>query len=314
LSEAQGLMLANRLRKRSRHLAKWARRTDTSCYRVYDCDIPEIPLVIDWYEGRLHVSAYARAHDPLRDDAWLEAMTTAAATALGVAREDAFAKRRAGQPGAEQYRKLGDARATFTVTEAGLRFRVNLSDYVDTGLFLDHRETRKRVGSEAAGKRFLNLFCYTGAFTVHAAAGGALTTTSVDLSKTYLEWAGENLRLNALDGPRHELVRADVLEFLARETGPYDLAVLDPPTFSNSKKMRGALDLQRDHVALVNATLRRLAPGGVLWFSTNFRRFKLDAAALEAESVEDVSRATLPEDFPDPRTRFCWRISKASAC
>ncbi len=313
MSEAQGEMLANRLRKRSRHLAKWARRTGTSCYRLYDCDIPEIPLVIDWYEGRLHVSAYARAEDPVRDDAWLDELAAVAASALGVPREDAFANRRAGQPGAAQYRKLADARATFTVTEAGLRFRVNLSDYVDTGLFLDHRETRARVGREAAGKRFLNLFCYTGAFTVHAAAAGALETTSVDLSKTYLEWAGENLRLNALAGPQHELVRADALEFLARETGPYDLAVLDPPTFSNSKKMRGALDLQRDHAALVNATLRRLSPGGVLWFSTNYRRFKLDEHALEAAAVEDLSRATLPEDFPDPRTRFCWRIVKGPA-
>ena len=308
MSAAQAEMLANRLRKRSRHLARWARRTGVSCYRVYDCDIPEIPLVVDWYEGRLHVSAYARAGDPVRDDAWLDEMTAAAASALGVAREDAFAKRRAGQPGATQYGRLGDARATFTVREAGLLFLVNLSDYVDTGLFLDHRETRARVAAEAAGKRVLNLFCYTGAFTVHAAARGAAATTSVDLSKTYLEWAGENLRLNALAGPKHELVRADALEFLARDTGPYDLAVLDPPTFSNSKKMRESFDVQRDHVALVNATLRRLAPGGVLWFSTNFRRFKLDAPALEASAIEDVSRETLPEDFPDPRTRFCWRM------
>jgi 23S rRNA G2069 N7-methylase RlmK/C1962 C5-methylase RlmI len=313
LSEAQAEMLANRLRKRSRHLAKWARRTGVSCYRLYDCDIPELPLAIDWYEGRLHVSAYARERDPLRDDAWLDAMTAAAAAALGVAREDAFAKRRGGQSGTEQYRKLGDARATFAVHEAGLLFRVNLSDYLDTGLFLDHRETRLRVGREAAGKRVLNLFCYTGAFTVHAAAAGARATTSVDLSKTYLDWAAENLRLNGLEGPQHELVRADALEFLRRESGPYDLAVLDPPTFSNSKKMRGELDLQRDHAALVNAALARLAPGGVLWFSTNFRRFKLDAAALAAASIEDLSRATLPEDFPDPRTRYCWRMVRPAA-
>ncbi len=313
MSEAQAEMLANRLRKRSRHLSKWARRTGVSCYRLYDCDIPEIPLVIDRYEGRVHVSVYAREGDALRDDGWVDAMTAAISNALELPREDVFAKRRAGQPGATQYGKLGDDRATFTVTEAGLRFRVNLSDYVDTGLFLDHRETRVRVGREASGTRFLNLFCYTGAFTVHAAAGGAIATTSVDLSKTYLDWAAENLRLNGLDGAQHELVRADVLEFLERDTGPYDLAVLDPPTFSNSKKMRGALDLQRDHAALVNATLRRLAPGGVLWFSTNFRRFKLDAAALDAESIEDVSRETLPEDFPDPRTRYAWRIVKPRA-
>jgi 23S rRNA G2069 N7-methylase RlmK/C1962 C5-methylase RlmI len=308
LSDAPEDMLANRLRKRAKHLAKWARREQVSCYRVYDCDIPELPLAIEIYEGRLHVSAYARADDPKRDDAWLERMRLAAAAALEIPPEAAFAKRRSGQPGASQYTRVADSGAFFTVTEGGHRFRVNLSDYVDTGLFLDHRVTRARVGSEAAGKRFLNLFCYTGAFTVYAAAGGAVASTSVDLSKTYLEWAGENLRLNALDGPENALVRADAREFLERDTGPYDLAVLDPPTFSNSKKMRGELDLQRDHVKLIRATLRRLTPGGVLWFSTNFRRFKLDADALESAKIEDLTRATLPPDFVDPRTRYCWRI------
>jgi 23S rRNA (guanine2445-N2)-methyltransferase / 23S rRNA (guanine2069-N7)-methyltransferase len=301
-------MFANRLRKRAKHLARWARRAGVSCHRLYDCDIPEVPLVVDWYEGRLHVSAFARAGDPLRDDAWLEALAAAAGEALGVARADVFAKRRGGQPGASQYERVDASRAVFTVTEAGLRFEVNLSDYVDTGLFLDHRETRARVRAEAAGKRFLNLFCYTGAFTVHAAAGGAAASTSVDLSKTYLEWAGRNLALNGLASEKHELVRADALEFLRRPGEPYDLAVLDPPTFSNSKKMREELDVQRDHVALVNATLAKLRPGGVLWFSTNFRRFKLDAPALHASALEDLSRATLPEDFRDPRARYVWRM------
>jgi 23S rRNA G2069 N7-methylase RlmK/C1962 C5-methylase RlmI len=301
-------MLANRLRKRARHLAKWARRTEVSCYRLYDCDIPEVPLVVDWYEGRLHVSAYAREGDPVRDDAWLEALAIAAGEALGVARENVFAKRRGGQPGATQYERLESSRAFFTVHEGGLAFLVNLSDYVDTGLFLDHRETRARVRAEAAGARFLNLFCYTGAFTVYAAAGGAVASTSVDLSKTYLEWAGRNLALNGLAGPQHELVRADALEFLQRPGEPYDLAVLDPPTFSNSKKMRDEFEVQRDHVALVNATLARLRPGGVLWFSTNYRRFKLDAPALRAAGIEDLSRVTLPEDHRDVRARYVWRL------
>jgi 23S rRNA G2069 N7-methylase RlmK/C1962 C5-methylase RlmI len=301
-------MFGNRLKKRARHLAKWARRSGVSCYRLYDCDIPEVPLVVDWYEGRLHVSAFARDNDPVRDDAWLEALAVAAGEALGVARADVFAKRRGGQPGATQYERVDAARATFTVHEGGLAFEVNLSDYVDTGLFLDHRETRARVRAEASGKRFLNLFCYTGAFTVHAAAGGASASTSVDLSKTYLEWAGRNLALNRLASERHELVRADALEFLRRPGEPYDLAVLDPPTSSNSKKMRAELDVQRDHVALVNATLAKLRPGGVLWFSTNFRRFKLDAEALEASALEDLSRATLPEDFRDLRARYVWRM------
>jgi 23S rRNA G2069 N7-methylase RlmK/C1962 C5-methylase RlmI len=301
-------MLANRLRKRAKHLAKWARREQVTCYRVYDCDIPEVPLVIDVYEAHLHISAYAREDDELRDDAWLERMRLAAAAALEVAPELAFSKRRSGQVGGEKYGRVAEAAAFFTVSEGGHRFRVNLSDYVDTGLFLDHRGVRARVAAEAAGKRFLNLFCYTGAFTVYAAASGALASTSVDLSKTYLEWAGENLRLNGLERPEHRLVRADVMEFLARDKGPYDLAVLDPPTFSNSKKMRAEMNLQRDHVKLIRATLNLLTPGGVLWFSTNFRRFKLDGDALGAAQIEDLSRATLPEDFSDPKTRYCWRI------
>jgi 23S rRNA G2069 N7-methylase RlmK/C1962 C5-methylase RlmI len=301
-------MLANRLRKRAKHLAKWARREGVTCYRVYDCDIPEVPLVVDRYEAYLHISAYARDDDEKRDDAWLERMRLAAAEALEVAPARAIAKRRAGQPGTSQYGRMAQSGSYFAVSEGGHRFRVNLRDYVDTGLFLDHRITRARVGAEAAGKRFLNLFCYTGAFTVYAAAGGAVSSTSVDLSKTYLEWAGENLRLNGLDRPEHRLVRADAVEFLARDPGPYDLAVLDPPTFSNSKKTRGEMNLQRDHVPLINATLRLLTPGGVLWFSTNFRRFKLEAESLEASAIEDVSRATLPPDFEDPKTRYCWRI------
>jgi 23S rRNA G2069 N7-methylase RlmK/C1962 C5-methylase RlmI len=310
LSDAPEAMLQNRLRKRARHLAKWARREGVTCYRVYDCDIPELPLAVDRYEDALHISLYARAADPLRDDAWLERMRLAAAEALDVPEARAFAKRRAGRAGAAQYERLASESAFEIVREGGHRFRVNLRDYVDTGLFLDHRITRARVEAEAHGKRFLNLFCYTGAFTVYAAAGGAASSTSVDLSNTYLDWAAENLRLNGLERPEHALVRADALEFLARDSGPYDLAVLDPPTFSNSKKMRAELDLQRDHVALIRSVLRLLAPGGTLWFSTNFRRFKLAAEALEAAAIEDCSKATLPPDFPDPRTRYTWRISR----
>jgi 23S rRNA G2069 N7-methylase RlmK/C1962 C5-methylase RlmI len=301
-------MFANRLRKRAKHLSKWAKREGVTCYRVYDCDIPELPLVVDVYESHLHVSAYARDDDEKRDDAWLELMRMTAASALEVPPERVIAKRRAGQPGASQYGRVAESGAYFDVGEGGLRFRVNLRDYVDTGLFLDHRVTRARVREEAAGKRFLNLFCYTGAFTVYAASGGAVSSTSVDLSKTYVEWAGDNLRLNKLDSPEHRLVRADALEFLARDKGEYDLAVLDPPTFSNSKKMRAEMNLQRDHVKLIRATLARLTPGGVLWFSTNFRRFKLDEAALGAARIEDLTRATLPPDFPDPKTRYVWRI------
>ncbi|HTO54257.1 MAG TPA: class I SAM-dependent methyltransferase [Myxococcota bacterium] len=307
MSDSPETMLANRLRKRAKHLAKWARRENVTCYRLYDCDIPELPLVIDRYEAYLHISAYAREDDERRDDAWLERLRLAAAEALEIPPSRVVAKRRAGQ-GTAQYGKLAESGEYFAVSEGGHRFRVNLRDFVDTGLFLDHRITRARVAAEAAGKRFLNLFCYTGAFTVYAAAAGAASSTSVDLSKKYLEWAGENMRLNGLERPEHRFVRADVFEFLAREKGVYDLAVVDPPTFSNSKKMRSEMDLQRDQGKLLGATLQLLAPGGVLWFSTNFRRFKLESESLEVSQIEDLTRATLPPDFDDPKTRYCWRI------
>jgi len=310
LSDSPWEMFANRLRKRAKHLSKWAKREGVTCWRVYDCDIPELPLVVDVYESHVHVSAYARDDDEKRDGGWLELMRMTAASALEFPPERVIAKRRAGQPGSAQYGRVAESGAYFEVTEGGLRFRVNLRDYVDTGLFLDHRVTRARVREEAAGKRFLNLFCYTGAFTVYAAAGGAVSSTSVDLSKTYVEWAGDNLRANKLDRPEHKVVRADALEFLARDKGEYDLAVLDPPTFSNSKKMRTEMNLQRDHVKIIRATLERLTPGGALWFSTNFRRFKLEGDALGASQIEDLSRATLPPDFTDPKTRYVWRITR----
>jgi 23S rRNA G2069 N7-methylase RlmK/C1962 C5-methylase RlmI len=174
--------------------------------------------------------------------------------------------------------------------------------------FLDHRDTRLRLGREAAGARFLNLFCYTGAFTVHAAAGGARETVSVDLSHTYLDWARDNLELNGITGPAHHLVREDVLVFLRHARPGFDLAVLDPPTFSNSKKMHDVLDIQRDHVPLVNATLALLRPGGVLYFSTGARHFKLDQGYLRAAAIEDVTEQTMPEDFRGRRPHRCWRL------
>jgi 23S rRNA G2069 N7-methylase RlmK/C1962 C5-methylase RlmI len=310
---AQAEMLANRLRKVAHHRRKWARREDIGCYRLYDRDIPEIPLVIDWYEGRLHV---ARWHRPLADDdprerpAWLSAMAAAAAAALEVGPDDVFIKERRRQRGRSQYTRVAEAGRRFLVSEGGLRFWVNLSDYLDTGLFLDHRITRARVGAEAAGKRLLNLFCYTGAFTVHAAAGGAAASLSVDLSATYLAWAKDNLAANGLDDPRHELLRADVLTLLeGRPSEPFDLAVLDPPTFSNSKKMQRALDVRRDHVPMVRATLRWLRPGGVLYFSSNARHLSVDPEDFAGAEVADITAATIPPDFAGRHSHRCWRFA-----
>jgi 23S rRNA G2069 N7-methylase RlmK/C1962 C5-methylase RlmI len=305
----QAEMLTGRLRKTARHLARWARREGVSCYRLYDRDIPEVPLTIDRYDEHLVVAAWARGDDD--DPAWLEAMFAAAADALGVAPGRVHGRVRRRQRGAAQYERVADRGERIAVAEGGLRFWVNLDDYLDTGLFLDHRWARARLRAEAAGLRVLNLFCYTGAFTVYAAAGGAAATTSVDLSATYLEWAADNLALNGLDGPAHELVRADVLAWLeGPAVGPrFDRIVLDPPSFSNSKKMRGVLDLERDHPFLIRACVDRLAPGGVLYFSTNHRSLKLASGALGDLAIEDLTRPSIPPDFRDPKIHRLWRIT-----
>jgi 23S rRNA G2069 N7-methylase RlmK/C1962 C5-methylase RlmI len=283
-------MFANRVRKNARHLGKWARREGVTCWRVYDRDIPEVPVTVDTYEGALVVNDYR--HESA-DDAWLAAIADAAARTLDAA--EVFAKQRerlVGRREGHQYERLGDAGAWRTVHEAGRALRVNLSDYVDTGLFLDHRITRARAAAEP-GATLLNLFAYTGAFTVHAAAAGK-RTTSVDLSRTYLAWANDNLALNQLTG---ELVHADVRDFLAdaRRAGRrWDIAVVDPPTFSNSKRMDYTWDVQRDHAALLDDVAA--VCDGVIWFSTNRERFKL-AWQRAGWTLSDETRATTPPDF-----------------
>jgi len=310
-ADRQAEMFANRLAKRARHLRKWPQRGIT-CYRVYNRDIPEIPLAVDVYEGRLHVAEYDRPHarTGAQHAEWLDRMVAAAADALGVARRDVFLKRRRRQRGDAQYERLSDEGARFTVTEGGLKFVVNLSDYLDTGLFLDHRITRGMVRAEAAGRRVLNLFAYTGAFTVYAAAGGAKSTTTVDLSNTYLDWSRENMALNGFGGAEHRFVRADATAFLSgcEPRGIWDLAVVDPPTFSNSSMTDRDWDVQRDHAALLARLAERMSPGGVIYFSTNFKRFKLDPAALRVCSAREITQQTVPEDFRNKTTHRCWRI------
>ncbi len=306
-------MLCNRVRKTRKHLRKWAKREAVSCYRLYDKDIPEVPVAVDWYDGRLYVAEYARQADDRADD-WIDAMASALATSLEVDAAGVFVKRRQRQRGTEQYQQLAASGRRFVVNEGGHRFYVNLADYLDTGLFLDHRPLRARVQAEAEGARLLNLFCYTAAFTIYAAGGGARSSLSIDLSNTYLAWAKDNFALNRVDLKRHGLLRDDVLQYLAddHDIEPFDIAVVDPPTFSNSKKMRDELDTQRDQALLVNGTLRLLRPGGVLYLSTNDRRFKLEADTFNATDIEDISASTIPQDFRNTRIHRCWRIVKPS--
>ncbi len=312
----QAEIFHNRLVKRARHLRRWPRKQGITCYRLYERDEPQVPLVVDRYEDCLHITEYERPHDrsPAEHADWLDLMARTAADALEVDSSKVFLKRRQRQRGTRQHERLGDENRVFVVHEGGLKFQVNLSDYVDTGLFLDHRITRSMVRDEAQGRRFLNLFGYTGAFTVYAAAGGAESTVTVDLSNTYLQWARQNLALNNLDGPAHHFVRNDAMEYLDQlPMEPcFDLAVVDPPTFSNSKRTEGIWEVQWGHVALLNAVFPRIAPGGVVYFSTNFRRFKLAEGELEGVTVREISRQTVPPDFRNRRIHRCWRMVRAS--
>lgn len=313
--EFQQEMLINRLKKRRRHLWKWAKRNDISCFRLYDRDIPEIPFVIDEYEGHLNMAEYNRPHDrsPEEHQTWVEAMREAAARGVGVPLERVFLKARERQRGSSQYEKLDQKNHEVIGTEHGLKFILNMSDYVDVGLFLDHRTTRRYVMDMALGARMLNLFAYTGSFSVYAAAGGAERTVSVDLSNTYCEWTRRNLDLNGPFPGRHEVIAMDVFAYLkqaAEAQEQYDIIVLDPPTFSNSKKMDGVLDIQRDHPQLIRDCMALLSKQGVLLFSNNFRKFKLSTEALPKKAaVRELTPRTIPEDFRNQKIHRCWEIT-----
>ncbi|MDJ0741382.1 MAG: class I SAM-dependent methyltransferase [Gammaproteobacteria bacterium] len=302
--------LVNRVRKNGRHLDKWARREGIEAYRLYDRDMPEFPLAIDRYADWLHLQVFERRR-PLADHD-LDALRDALATALDVPLPQVVVKQRRRQRGASQYQRLTERAPSLTVVERGLRFEVNLQRYLDTGLFLDHRDTRQRVRERAAGRTFLNLFAYTGSFSVYAAAGGATRTVSVDMSKTYQAWSRRNLLRNGIDDPRrHALVQSDVLTFLERmrrARARFDLVVLDPPSFSNSKRMHAAFDVQRDQLALLRATLALLAPGGELLFSTNRQGFRLDPRIGELADIDEITHQTVPPDFRRHTPHRCWRV------
>ncbi|MBD1599080.1 bifunctional 23S rRNA (guanine(2069)-N(7))-methyltransferase RlmK/23S rRNA (guanine(2445)-N(2))-methyltransferase RlmL [Pseudomonas typographi] len=310
LSEG-GQMFYNRLQKNHRQLAKWARREQVECYRVYDADMPEYAVAVDLYRYWVHVQEYAapRSIDPEKAQARLFDALAAIPQALGVDPRHVVVKRRERQGGTRQYERQGREGRFLEVSEGGVRLLVNLGDYLDTGLFLDHRPLRLRLQQEAAGKRFLNLFCYTGTATVHAAKGGARSSTSVDLSHTYLDWARRNLSLNGFSD-KHRLEQGDGLAWLEENRETFDLIFVDPPTFSNSKRMEGVFDVQRDHVRLIDLAMARLAEGGVLYFSNNFRRFVLDASLLQRYQVEEISASTRPMDFArNDKIHRAWRIT-----
>ena len=309
LSEG-GQMFANRLQKNLKTLGKWARREAIDCYRVYDADMPEYAMAIDLYHDWVHVQEYAapKSIDPEKASARLYDALAAIPQALNIDKSRVIIKRRERQSGTRQYERQS-AQGQFTqVQEGGVQLLVNLTDYLDTGLFLDHRPMRLRIQKEAAGKRFLNLFCYTATASVHAAKGGARSTTSVDLSKTYLDWARRNLSLNGFSD-KNRLEQGDVMSWLQANRDEYDMIFIDPPTFSNSKRMEGVFDVQRDHVELLDLAVARLAPGGVVYFSNNFRKFQLDANLAERYAVEDITAQTVDQDFArNGKIHRAWKI------
>ncbi|HEX6398435.1 MAG TPA: bifunctional 23S rRNA (guanine(2069)-N(7))-methyltransferase RlmK/23S rRNA (guanine(2445)-N(2))-methyltransferase RlmL, partial [Steroidobacteraceae bacterium] len=316
-------MFGNRVAKNLKQLEKWAERESVTCYRIYDADMPEYSFAIDRYTeaegGRtwLYVQEYAapKTIDPAAVQRRRSEALAALPGTTGITQESIHLRQRRKTTRGDQYEKLGQQADFKLVEEGGLRFWVNFTDYLDTGLFLDHRITRSRLREAAARKRFLNLFAYTGSATVYAAAGRARQTTTVDMSATYLDWAQRNLAVNGFSGAHHELVQADCIAWLkdavaARQQ--YDLIFLDPPTFSNSKRMEDVLDVQRDHRALIERCMALLAPGGKLVFSNNAQKFKLDADIGRLYKVTDISRATLPKDFErNPRIHQCFELESA---
>ena len=312
-------MFANRLKKNIKKLSKWLKREDIHCYRIYDADLPEYAIAIDVYQGRetwLNIQEYQapKSISPEKAMARLSSAVNETATLFAIPKTQIFLKTRSKQKGIDQYEKLASEGSFETVNEQSVQFYVNFSDYLDTGLFLDHRPIRKKIQQQAKNKHFLNLFAYTGTASVHAAIGGASSTTTVDMSKTYLDWAQRNMALNS-NQSNNRFIRADCLEWIKAEASkaeiaqPYDLIFLDPPTFSNSKRMEKNLSIQDDHVELIRHVSKLLSMDGILYFSTNFRRFKLDTEALADLQIKEITAQTIPEDFSrSPRIHYCWEI------
>ncbi|MDE8602862.1 bifunctional 23S rRNA (guanine(2069)-N(7))-methyltransferase RlmK/23S rRNA (guanine(2445)-N(2))-methyltransferase RlmL [Marinomonas sp. RSW2] len=308
-------MFANRLQKNVKKMKKWVDSNKIQCYRVYDADMPEYAVAIDIYQDWAHVQEYQapKSVDPEKAKQRLFEVMSAIPTALNIAESNVILKQRQRQSGKEQYEKLDQSKHEMIVEEYGCDFIVNLKDYLDTGLFLDHRPVRKLIQDRANGKRFLNLFCYTATASVHAGQGGARSSLSVDMSNTYTEWARRNIELNEFSERNHQVERADCIEWLKQSRDVFDLIFMDPPTFSNSKKMADVLDIQRDHGDLLRLAMARLAKGGELIFSNNYRRFILDADLEQEFEVKNITHETFDPDFDrNSKIHQCYVIKHKS--
>ena len=330
-AEYQKKIFKNRLIKNNKHISKWARRKGIFAYRVYDKDIPEVPLLLDIYhcvEGVsfLSICLYKRPYYVCdeQEKSWLREMSLVSAEVLGVESCNVFVKVRERKKGASQYQKSERAStARFVVQEGAAKFCINLSDYIDSGLFLDHRPLRLEIASQARGKDVLNLFCYTASFSVHAMLGGALSVCSVDASNTAIKWAKENMRVNKINLDGHcRFERKDVFAFLQEAiagNNRFDIIICDPPTFSNSKNRVTVFDVCRDYLKLCILCISLLKEGGVLYFSSNSRTLKFDEGLLASSVsdklfIQDISAKTIPEDFRNKRIHKTWKIKKENSC
>ena len=302
----------NCIRKKYRHIRKWARRTQTNCFRIYDRELHHYPLSIDFYAGRYSISYFSPSRTDLDPpDELINEVESALQLLFSADPAQIFWRCRIKRSKFQQYEKQNGCKEFFTVLEYGVKFRINLQDYLDTGLFLDHRETRQMAARLGVGKRVLNLFAYTCSFSVHAAKQGAAYTKSIDLSNTYTAWGRENFLLNGLSLQANRIVRADCLAFLDEEIeskGKYGLIIIDPPTISRSKKMDQMFDVQIDYVSLIERALKLLNEDGTILFSTNSRKFVFDETLFPA-TVQEISHKTLPIDFLDPKIHRCWKIT-----
>ncbi len=305
--------LKNRILKNNKLLKSFLKQHNITCYRIFDWDMPEFPLCIDVYEKNIHISEYKTKHNIKIDEheTWQYQCIETIKEIFNCSDEHIFLKTRHRQNSTEKYGKVNDEKNKHIVHEHGMQFIVNLSDYLDTGLFLDHRNTRLAAKQQAKDKHVLNLFSYTGAFTVYMACGGAASTTTVDLNTTYLNWAKENMKLNGQQGPQHEYIKTDVKEWIVK--GPkkkYDIIILDPPTLSISEQSKTKFDVQNDHVHLINNCLLHMNEGGILYFSNNYRNFVLDKKNITSNNITNITHLSIPQDFRNKKIHQCFKIMK----